>query len=65
MKIIMLTASMCGGGTERVISVLANYMVQKGLEVTILMTAGNEVVYDLNQNIRIEALGNRTGGSIM
>lgn len=65
MNIIMLTASMCGGGTERVISVLANDMVQKGLEVTILMTAGNEVVYELNQNIRIEALGNRTGGSIM
>lgn len=64
MKVIMTVASMCGGGTERVISVLANYMVQKGIDVTILMTAGNEVVYKLDKRIQIKSIGERTGGSI-
>lgn len=64
MRILMLTAGMGGGGTERVISVVANYMVGQGHDVTIAMTANSEVVYKLNDSIKVLQLGDRTGGSI-
>ena len=39
MNIIFTTISMRGGGTERVISILANRLVDRGHNVTILMIA--------------------------
>lgn len=64
MQVLMLTASMNGGGTERVIAVLANYLIQHDIDVTIAMTASDQVVYELDPHIKVLQLGNRTGGSI-
>lgn len=64
MKVLLLTAVMEGGGTERVIAVLANYMAARKHDVTILMTAGEKVVYELNPAVNVISLGGRTGGSI-
>ena len=64
MKVIFLTAGMTGGGTERVIAILANYFIEKEYEVEIVMTARDEVEYELNPSIVISTLGGRTGGSL-
>lgn len=65
MKVTFLIPSMSGGGAERVISILADEFVKKGLEVSILMTAGNECVYDLDPHVRLFQAGEKTGGSIV
>ncbi len=64
MKIIMVTAGMSGGGTERVIAVLANYMVGKSHEVKIVMTSRNEVAYELHSSVQVLSIGGSTGGSL-
>lgn len=63
-KIIFVIPSMTGGGAERVISLLANRFVDQGMEVSIMMTAGDEVVYGLNPRIRLLSMGGISGGSM-
>ena len=53
---------MVGGGTERVIAVLANHFVKDNNKVTILMTASNRIEYDLDSGIEVIQLGEETGG---
>lgn len=65
MKILFTIANMVGGGSERVLANLANDFVNKGHEATILMTAGNEIAYELDDRVRILSIGERTGGSII
>lgn len=62
--VIFVVASMTGGGTERVISILANLWSKKGYKVSILMTAQNEVDYELEKDIELVCVGGRSGGSI-
>ena len=64
-KIIFVTISMRGGGTERVISVLANRMAVMGYEVSIMMIADSKVEYELNEKIRVISVSQATGGSIV
>lgn len=64
MKVIFVIVSMAGGGAERVISILANQFVQNHIEVTILMTAGDTVAYQLDSRIRLRSAGGVTGGSM-
>lgn len=65
MKAIFVVPSMSGGGAERVVSLLANEFVNKGIETKILMTAGNECVYDLKPEIECFQAGEKTGGSMV
>ena len=65
MNIIWVTAGMCGGGTERVISILANKWVEEGHGVTILATADNTVAYELNDKINLIQLGEKTKGNAL
>ncbi len=65
MKIIMVTAGMSGGGTERVIAVLANYMAKKDCDVMIVMTSRDEVVYELQNRVQVLSIGGSTGGSLL
>lgn len=62
-KIIIVTAGMAGGGTERVIAVLAEYLRQRNWQVTILMTSREDVAYPLHEQIQVVAIGKSTGGS--
>lgn len=63
--IIFVTVSMGGGGTERVISILANHYSQKNIPVTILMIADNKVAYELDKRIQIVNISEATGGSLI
>lgn len=64
MHICFITASMVGGGTERVIAVLANYFAKQGKKVTILMTAGDKVEYELHAAVQLLQIGTQTGGKL-
>jgi len=63
--IIFVTVSMGGGGTERVISILANHYCKKNITVTILMIADNRVAYELDERIQIVNVSEATGGSLV
>jgi len=64
-NIIFVTISMRGGGTERVISVLANRMVSMGHKVTIVMIADPTIEYDLDKRICTVCVSKATGGSLI
>lgn len=64
-KIIFVTVSMRGGGTERVISILANRMIAMGYEVTIVMIAEPTIEYKLDERIRTVCVSKATGGSLI
>ena len=64
MKIVFVIVSMSGGGAERVISILANQFVNRGIDVTIMMTAGEEVAYQLDPRIHLVCAGHTSGGSM-
>lgn len=63
-NIIFVTISMTGGGTERVISVLANEAVKKGHHVTIMMIGDDRIEYELDDRIRVLCVSKATGGSL-
>ena len=63
-KIAFVTVSMAGGGTERVISILANKYCEMGIPVTILMIAGDQVAYNLDNRIQLINVSGATGGSL-
>ena len=65
MKVMFIIPSMAGGGAERVISVLANAFVEKGIETKIMMTAGGDCVYELHPRIELIQTGVTTGGSML
>lgn len=65
MKVIFVIVSLAGGGAERVISILANEFVKKNIEVTIMMTAGDEVAYELAPEVELLCIGKTSGGSMM
>ena len=64
-SIIFVTVSMGGGGTERVISILANHYVNKNIPVTILMIADNRIAYELDNRIQVINISEATGGSLV
>lgn len=55
---------MAGGGTERVIAVLANYFVKQNNKITILLTASDKIEYDLDSRIEVVQLSGETGGKL-
>lgn len=64
-NIIFVTISMRGGGTERVISILANRMVEMGYSVTIVMIADPTIEYTLDERIDTVCVSKPTGGSLL
>ena len=64
-KVIFVVASMAGGGAERVIAILANGLVVKGIDVAIMMFAGSEVAYSLDSKVELVSIGGKTGGSML
>ena len=49
MKIVFILPDMPGGGSERVVAMLANEYVKLGHEVAILLFAGNKTAYELDE----------------
>lgn len=64
-KIIFVTISMRGGGTERVISILANRMADMGHDVSIMMIAEPIVEYALDTRVHVQCVSTSTGGSLI
>lgn len=62
MKVVFVIVSLAGGGAERVISILANQLVKRNIEVTIMMIAGNTVAYELDERIQLVCIGGVSGG---
>ena len=63
-RIIFVTVSMAGGGTERVIATLSNYLVGQGYEVTIMQIAEATMAYELDERVKVVRVGQTSGGSI-
>lgn len=65
MDVTFVVSALHGGGAERVIATLANYMADREDNVTILMTAGDEVVYQLKENVRLISIGQASDGNLL
>lgn len=64
MKIVFVIPDMPGGGTERVVALLANEYCRRGIEVSILLFAGHETAYPLDDKVEVVSAGNPSGGRI-
>ena len=63
MKIVFVVPDMAGGGTERVISLLANEYVSRGIQTAILSFAGNQQAYALDERVELISAGGASAGS--
>ncbi len=63
MKIVFVVSAINGGGAERVITTLANRYTLQGDDVTILMVAGEAVLYELDERIKIVSIGQPSKGN--
>ena len=62
-KIVFVLPDMPGGGSERVVALLANEYVKRGYQTAILLFAGNQVAYPLDERIEIFIAGRASGGN--
>lgn len=53
MKIIFITATLTSGGSERVISLLANKMAEKGHQIEVICLRKQIVFYPINSDVKI------------
>lgn len=63
MKIVFVVPNMVGGGTERIVSLLANEYVKKGIEASILIFAGDKIEYRLDERVEVVIAGGPSGGN--
>ena len=63
-RIVFVIPDMPGGGTERVVALLANEYCRRGIRVTILLFAGSETAYPLCDGIEVVSVGYPSGGKI-
>lgn len=63
-KIVFVIPDMPGGGTERVVALLANEYAARGIAVSILLFAGHRTAYLLDGRIEVVSLGEPSGGSV-
>ena len=65
-EIMFVTGSMGRGGAERVISILSNYYVDKGFNVSILMLLhSNTSGYELNPKVKILDISNESRKAVI
>ncbi len=53
-KIVFIMPSLAGGGAERVVSILTNYLAKKDYEVTVFLLRENQCVYTLNEHVKLD-----------
>ena len=63
-KIVFVVPDMAGGGTEKVITLLANEYVKRGIPVGILTYAGNEYAYQLDDRVERFCAAMPSSGSL-
>ena len=64
MKIIFLLPDMAGGGSEKVVTLLANDYVGRGINVAIMMFAGNSVAYELDERVEVLSVAPASAGNM-
>lgn len=64
-KIVFVIPDMPGGGTERVVALLANEYSKRGISVAILLFAGNERAYPLDPQIEVVSVGGPSEGDLL
>lgn len=62
-KIVFVIPDMPGGGTERVVALLANEYCKRGIETAVLLFAGHETAYRLDERVEVVSIGMPTQGS--
>ncbi|MBD5487902.1 MAG: glycosyltransferase family 4 protein [Lachnospiraceae bacterium] len=63
MKIVFVLPDMPGGGSERVVAMLANEYVKRGYQVAVLLFAGDHVAYPLDERIEVFIAGQPSDGN--
>lgn len=63
-EIVFVVSALHGGGAERVIVTLANQFAGRGDKVIILMTAGDEVAYRLEEAVEVVSIGQPSNGKL-
>lgn len=58
---IFFIGTLCNGGAERVVSILAGYMAKQGMDVEILTYYDREVSYELDPKVKLTAVETLTG----
>lgn len=56
MKILFLSADLCDGGTQRVISVISNKLAQKGLDIYMYLFCKSEKDFWIDKKIKLEVM---------
>lgn len=62
-KIVFVIPNMRGGGTERVISMLAREYVSRGMDVDILTFASGECAYQLDERVKLVCVSEQSHGN--
>ena len=57
MKILFVSGNLSDGGAQRVISVVASGLAEKGHDVNLLLFSRNEKEYPINEKVKITAIG--------
>lgn len=60
-KIVFFDGTLMQGGAERVISILSRYMNRENYDVTILLYYNEEVFYEIDSNVKIISVIEKTG----
>lgn len=63
-KIVFVIPDMPGGGTERVVALLANEYSRRGIPTAILLFAGSQRAYPLDSRVEVVSVGDPSGGSL-
>lgn len=59
-RYVFFIGTLMQGGAERVISILSKKMIEKGMDVSILLYYDREIVYDIDPNIKITVVERET-----
>ena len=54
--VVFVMPTLDGGGAERVVSIISNYLVEKDFEVSIYLLRSKSIAYELNPNIEIKTM---------
>lgn len=63
-KIVFVVPDMVGGGTEKVVTLLANEYVSRGIPVGIVTYGGNEYAYELDKRVEKYCAAPKSNGNI-
>lgn len=61
MTVVLVLTELAGGGAERVVSLLANSLCNKGINVQLILITEGEQFYSIDSRIKIHVLGKKKG----